>query len=80
MTFYSLHHCGVHKSNLAVICDISKYSVDIFIIITIIIIIIIIHLVRRRWGCHISHFTVVENKSLNYVLLRHLLSHCEKAV
>ena len=47
MTFYSLHHCGVHKSNLVVICDISKYSVDIFIII-IIIIIIIIQLVRRR--------------------------------
>ena len=47
MTFYSLHHFGVHKSNLVVICNISKYSVDIFIVI-IIIIIIIIHLVRRR--------------------------------
>ena len=46
MTFYSLHNCGVHKSNLVVICNISKCSVDIFIII--IIIIIIIHLVRRR--------------------------------
>ena len=48
MTFYSLHHFGVHKSNLLVICNISKYSVDIFIVIIIIIIIIIIHLVRRR--------------------------------
>ena len=48
MTFYSLHHFGVHKSNLVVICNISKYSVDIFIVIIIIIIIIIIHLVRRR--------------------------------
>ena len=48
MTFNSLHHCGVHKSNLVVICDISKYFVDIFIIIIIIIIIIVIHLIRRR--------------------------------
>ena len=47
MTFNSLHHCGVHKSNLVVICDISKYFVDIFIII-IIITIVIIHLIRRR--------------------------------
>ena len=51
MTFYSLHHCGVHKSNLVVtyICSISQYSVDLFICLFIIIIvtIIIVHLVRR---------------------------------
>ena len=67
MTFYSLHDCGVHKSNLVVtyICNISQYSVDLFIYLFIIIIIIIIivvvvvvvvvtfiiiHLVRRRSG------------------------------
>ena len=62
MTFYSLHHCGVHKSNLVVtyICNISQYSVDLFIYLFIIIIIIIvvvvvvtiiiIHLVRSRSG------------------------------
>ena len=24
MTFYSLHHCGVHKSNLVISCDTVK--------------------------------------------------------